>query len=528
MKVRGFITHKVAECFKDCADYFTINRETKRIAVSDGVSQSIMPLEWAKILANAYTDDSWELVDEIAPLQKKWEDEARTFLESEKEKGKNPWLLENSLNEHQGAGATICGISFGENGKWKASILGDSCLVKVDREGKISEIISSKDGPFDNRPDYFDSYLEQRGTVKFVEGVLQDSEKILLVSDPFSELFQKVKETDINQLVVKNLLDVHSFSEYERVVDSLRNFLHMHNDDSTLVIIEPDQSDDFTIEFQKSLDELIRDESIKEESAKVQKIQELKDKAEQDNWDNALLVHTVDSYKTFLKLYPDSKHASIAMTFIASLEKSSVSNKDENGSSLTESSEEADDSVRCEIGQEQTNVSNTKLLGQVDSQDSSKEEGTEKSAFKNETFKKNDGKENQSFKAKSEGESGAGISAPEGNSAEGTGENSCEGKSSDSRTEKDGNDTHEVALTTAENPLNKLSVPEGVDSSDGIDSKEFMRFEENATLLFRKFDSKFTPLFAMSKWKSDRTDKINKCFSEFWRELEGIIYIKKK
>lgn len=480
MKIRGFITHKVAECFTDCADYFKINRETKRIAVSDGVSQSIMPLEWAKILANAYTDDSWELVDEIAPLQKKWEDEARTFLESEKKKGKNPWLLENSLNEHQGAGATICGISFGDSGKWKASILGDSCLVKVDREGKISEIISSKDGVFDNRPDYFDSYLEKRGTVKCVEGVLQDSEKILLVSDPFSELFQKVKETDINQLVVKNLLDVHTFNEYERVVDSLRNLLHMHNDDSTLVIIEPDQCDDFTIEFQKTLDELIKDESLQEESAKEQKIQKLKDKAEQDNWDNALLANTVDSYKTFLKRYPDSKYASIATVLIAIVEKSSVPNKNEKGSSLTASSEEADDSVRCKLGEEQTKNSNTDLLGQVDPPDSSREDDAEKPTSKNETFKENGG-----------------------------------------------NDSHKVALTMEGDSLNIISVPEDVDSSDGIDSKEFMSLEETATLLFRTFDSKFTPLFAMPKWKIDRVDKINKCFSEFWRELEGVMYSKK-
>lgn len=528
MKVRGFITHKVAECFKDCADYFKINRETKRIAVSDGVSQSIMPLEWAKILTNAYTDDGWELVDEIAPLQKKWEDEARTFLESEKKKGKNPWLLENSLNEHQGAGATICGISFGENGKWRASILGDTCFVKVDEEGKISEIISSKDGAFDNRPDYFDSYLEKRGTVKFVEGVLQDSEKILLVSDPFSELFQKVKETDINQLVVKSLLDVHTFNGYERVVDSLRNLLHMHNDDSTLIIIEPDQCDDFTIEFQKTLDELIKDESLKEESAKVQKIQKLKDKTEQENWDKALAVNTVDSYKTFLKLYPDSKHASIAMAFIAIVEKSSVPTKNEKGSSLTESSEEADDSVRCELGQEQTNDSNTKLLEQVDSQNSSGEGGTEEQeqVSKN-TFKETDGEENKSFDAvKSEEKSDSDISGPERKSVGGKRGNSCEGKSSDKRTEKCENDTHEVALMTAENSLDNLSVPEDVDSSDGIDSKEFMRFEETATSLFRKFDSKFEPLFAMYKWKNDRTDKINKCFSEFWRELERIMYSK--
>lgn len=54
MKVRGYITHKAAEKFSDCADYFGICPQTKRVAVSDGVSQSTMPLEWARILVNAY------------------------------------------------------------------------------------------------------------------------------------------------------------------------------------------------------------------------------------------------------------------------------------------------------------------------------------------------------------------------------------------------------------------------------------------------------------------------------------------
>ena len=55
MKVRVFITHKKAEHFQDCQDRFSVNRDTKSVAVSDGMSQSIFQKIWAEILVDAYT-----------------------------------------------------------------------------------------------------------------------------------------------------------------------------------------------------------------------------------------------------------------------------------------------------------------------------------------------------------------------------------------------------------------------------------------------------------------------------------------
>lgn len=40
MEIRAFITHKKAESFSDCQDRFSINPDTKSVAVSDGMSQS--------------------------------------------------------------------------------------------------------------------------------------------------------------------------------------------------------------------------------------------------------------------------------------------------------------------------------------------------------------------------------------------------------------------------------------------------------------------------------------------------------
>ena len=69
-----------------------------------------------------------------------------------------------------------------------------------------------------------------------------------------------------------------------------------------------------------------------------------------------------------------------------------------------------------------------------------------------------------------------------------------------------------------------LSLPSGVDPSDGIDKVEFQKLQETALLLFKKYHDRFEAAFRRQKWNSDRLIGINQCFADFWCELERIIY----
>lgn len=65
MDIRAFITHKKAETFSDCQDRFSINSDTKSVAVSDGMSQSFFQKIWAENLVDAFVDNSqWNLCGE--------------------------------------------------------------------------------------------------------------------------------------------------------------------------------------------------------------------------------------------------------------------------------------------------------------------------------------------------------------------------------------------------------------------------------------------------------------------------------
>ena len=426
MKVRAYITHKQAEKYSDCADYFGICPLNKRVAVSDGVSQSIMPLEWAKILVNAFINNSWDPETGVSSLQSEWFKEAIAYLNDKRAQGKNPWMLENCITNRDGAGATFCGIEFVDDSHWTAKILGDSCLVLLDENNEILKIVSSKEGKFDNRPDYFDSFKEQRGAVKTEVGELK-GHKILLVSDPFSELFQNYQTSVEIKVIIDRILSLSGYNSYVQLVDEYRELYHMHNDDSTLVIIEYDKKAEFDILEQYKLD-LLQENEIKAEKAEEAKkkvAKELDDnnwqkalksntiesyqeylnssdlifhtrdaekciaalkneKEEQDDWENAQNQNSIESYSKYLKAHPQGKYSKEAEELVNKIKKSSGGARENDQKEPSEPSSEDED--RCGQVNNTTNVSsllesnmeqNSKINSTTPASPATGEEGSE-------------------------------------------------------------------------------------------------------------------------------------------------------
>lgn len=270
MKIRAFITHKMKERIADCQDRFAINKETKIVAVSDGVSQSIFSAYWAQLLVDHYCQFGQLTNDERVSLCDQWVKHVRNYIEEEKAKGNNPWRTESNLDEGLSAGATLCGVRFEGNQMWSCDVIGDSCLIKVGDNNEI-EILSSEDKKFDNEPDYFDSHPQKkgRGDFKTYWGVLSESAKLILVSDPFSDFFFKNK-ADAPKYI-EQMLMLNSHEEYSSLVDEWRR-LGMKNDDSTIVIVEWDGSSDFNILVSDNMQEMLakENESQEDESIYVQ------------------------------------------------------------------------------------------------------------------------------------------------------------------------------------------------------------------------------------------------------------------
>lgn len=263
MKIRAFITQKKAEKPSDCQDRFAVNKQLKIAAVSDGVSQSIFPDLWANLLVEHYTSFGHLSEQDRLDLCQKWKNLVLKYIEDEKSKGNNPWRTESNLVEGISAGATLCGVKFDDNAHWTCEVLGDSCLIKAEKES--IEIISSEEKAFDTYPDYLDSnpIKKGRGTFRSIEGDLSNENKLILVSDPFSDFFYKLK--DDSRKYVDELLSVKSHNDFILLVEKWRN-LGMHNDDSTVVIIEWDGSMAFNLDYVDDLTELIKAEKQDEKT----------------------------------------------------------------------------------------------------------------------------------------------------------------------------------------------------------------------------------------------------------------------
>ena len=282
MIIRAFITHKQAELFTDCQDRFGVNKDTKSIAVSDGMGATWQQKIWAQLLVETFTDNKdWiPTIESIKPLCQIWRGRVIDFIQNLKDTNAPINIIyrnERNFVARRSAGATLVGIRFNGN-EWKGSVLGDSCLIEWN--GIEAKFHTSQDvEAFDSYPDYFDSdELKQgKGIPKAISGTLYKGGYLFLVSDPFSDfLFEHNKQGDVAEYM-QQLLKLSSHEDFETLVDEWRK-AGMHNDDTTLVIIESDDSDDFSIDS-TALDDINKliDEEKKliEENKKKEEVEQI-------------------------------------------------------------------------------------------------------------------------------------------------------------------------------------------------------------------------------------------------------------
>ena len=281
MNIRAFITHKQAELFADCQDRYGVNPDTKSIAVSDGMGSTWQQKIWAQLLVDAFIDSTnWFPTREtIKPLCKSWRNKVIDYIKLLKERPRTGiqqreiklldaliYRNERNLVSGRSAGATFAGIRFSGN-IWNGTVLGDSCLIEWD--GNEAKFNTSQDSEtFDSYPDYFDSDAskEGKGIPKPVEGVLSEGKYLLLVSDPFSDfLLEHSKQGDIAKYI-QQLLSLASHDDFETLVCEWRRE-GMHNDDTTLIIVECDNSDVLAISHADAIEEMIENEKLSQCSA---------------------------------------------------------------------------------------------------------------------------------------------------------------------------------------------------------------------------------------------------------------------
>jgi len=274
MKIRAFITHKEAEHFSDCQDRFSINTDTKSIALADGMSQSYQQKIWAELLVEEYTRNTEWVPNHfsVKELALRWKEQVDQFVQQMKASGGPEYLIvmnENAIALKKSAGATFCGVRFNGN-NWDACILGDSCMIEVENYKIIDMYTSQQSESFDNHPDYFDSNPSKDGKGEPIKrtGELSKNKPVIMVSDPLADFLNKKRKSNEGETTyLEQLLSVKSHNDFEDLVARWRGD-NMHNDDTTLMIIEDDGRVDFRMEHVDDIDKLIKEEKEKQFAGK--------------------------------------------------------------------------------------------------------------------------------------------------------------------------------------------------------------------------------------------------------------------
>ncbi len=263
MKIRtyGYITHKEAEHYSDCADRYAVKTENNRFAIADGVSKSFFPDLWADILVNDFVLTNKDDQFSIEKCQAEW-------LKQVAEKVQHPnvkWYTKNAFIRNESGLATFVTLCF-EDKKWCANALGDSFLFFVPKGSTVFDDwvkLSSKPEPvvFDSFPDYYSSRNKKHGEEKSIERDLTPG-TFYLMTDALSEWVFNQKEKAIDEIKKWN-----NQTEFERSITELRSLNYLNNDDSAILIIEleDDGNHDFTYDKTEiqSIYELVEDEKEK-------------------------------------------------------------------------------------------------------------------------------------------------------------------------------------------------------------------------------------------------------------------------
>lgn len=286
MKIRAFITHKKAESYSECQDRFAINPEKRSLAVSDGMSQSIFQTMWAQMLVEDATQGDWKKPkspqeDEylVETLSKRWYEKVQERILEQRQQGKDRAADRNerSLVEGRSAGATLAVVHFSEGTNWEGAVLGDSCIIPVNPKNyNILDIYTSQNGEeFDNYPDHYDSNPQHRGKgiLTTCKGTLGEDCSLLIVSDPLSDLLHTKRQTGEAKVLIEELLKVNSHDEFVKMVESWRDIHQMHNDDTTLLIVDVDASDELNIAQKDDIKELIVREEQSSSSSSINSIE---------------------------------------------------------------------------------------------------------------------------------------------------------------------------------------------------------------------------------------------------------------
>lgn len=235
-------------------DAFAINTQHYLFAVADGVTNSLYPDIWAKLLVNRFCHGDPNSLDDLfkadwekwlAPIQQQWKEAVDKHIG---EHPNIPNINKFDYENQEPAASTFVGLqlfrSKSNDWYWRGVVIGDSTLIHLRDNELIGSYALRVSGEFDSVPDYFASYPKKgKGQPKQFKGSATTKDAFILSTDALSEWLLRQYETgdDAWNPVLQTLLQINGYDAFYDFIRKCRDDSQnqMKDDDVTLVIVSP-------------------------------------------------------------------------------------------------------------------------------------------------------------------------------------------------------------------------------------------------------------------------------------------------
>jgi hypothetical protein len=219
-------------------DAWAADPARRRFAVADGASEASWSGLWARLLTSAFLTarTPWE--------ETNWLDEPRQAWSGQVDKLDLSWYAE--MKRTQGAFATFLGFSIrppgsGSSGRWRALVIGDSCLLRI-REGRPPRAFPlTHSDQFGNHPELLGSRAAGPPAFAHDRGSCLPGDRFYLMTDALAQWFLHGCEqghkpwNDLEPL----LAQPEGQAAFAAWVDARREQNELRNDDVTVLAIGP-------------------------------------------------------------------------------------------------------------------------------------------------------------------------------------------------------------------------------------------------------------------------------------------------
>ena len=238
--VFSFTTHKRGLSDVDIEDRIAIDWEKRRYALSDGVTNSVLPEVWAQLLVDEYLKINQ--VEDFPTVSLSTNYQVARDLYAASLSKEKMYDLEIREEVFEVSSATFVGVEINES-TFCCQIIGDSCLFVIPDEGDLCCISSLQPQyddfgrvivRFNNNP----NQLYSNGMKKGEWVVKEESLKtgwILLMSDKMSMWF--INQHNIGQNPLNKLLNIKDNYQFEEFVENEYQLGKLESDDETVVMI---------------------------------------------------------------------------------------------------------------------------------------------------------------------------------------------------------------------------------------------------------------------------------------------------